>query len=97
MVTGAPSVLYDAVVLAVAPEAAARLSTSPVARDFVTDAFAHCKFIGYTEGAGALFDATGIAGQLDNGVIELRAESDIEQFLTTCTALRYWPRHSALG
>ena len=31
------------------------------ARDFVADAFAHCKFIGYVEAAVPLFEKAGIA------------------------------------
>ena len=45
---GAPSVLYDAVVMLASEPGAADLAGIPAARDFVTDAYAHCKFIGYT-------------------------------------------------
>ncbi len=31
------------------------------ARDFVADAFAHCKFIGYVESALPLFEKSGIS------------------------------------
>ena len=33
----------------------------PAARDFVTDAFAHGKYIGYAGGTVALFEAAGLA------------------------------------
>ena len=59
-IDGAPSVLYDAVVLLASKQAAPRSLASPAARDFVTDAYAHCKFIGYTGDAAPLFEAAGL-------------------------------------
>ena len=39
------------------------------ARDFVADAFAHCKFIGYVEAATPLFEKAGIAeADFDEGL-----------------------------
>jgi catalase len=35
------------------------------ARDFVADAFVHCKFIGYVESAQALMQKAGIANSPD--------------------------------
>ena len=49
MIDGGPSVLYDAVALLPAPAAMDDLLQESSARDFVADAFAHCKFIGYVE------------------------------------------------
>ena len=51
MIDGGPSVLYDAVALLPAEAAMADLLQESTARDFVADAFAHCKFIGYVEAA----------------------------------------------
>ena len=50
MVDGAPSVLYDAVVLLPSAKAVAALAGRSTAKDFVSDAFAHHKFIGYNTG-----------------------------------------------
>ncbi len=47
MIDGGPSVLFDAVALVLSDEAADRLTREAAARDFVADAFAHCKFIGF--------------------------------------------------
>jgi catalase len=49
MIDGGPSVLYDAVALLPAENAMADLLPESTARDFVADAFAHCKFIGYVD------------------------------------------------
>ena len=54
--------LYDAVAVLASEEGAAAAGREPAARDFVTDAFAHCKFIGYTSEAIPLFEACGLAG-----------------------------------
>jgi catalase len=45
-IDGGPSVLFDAIAVIVSDEGAALLSQDAPARDFVCDAFAHCKFIG---------------------------------------------------
>ena len=59
-IDGGPSVLYDAVVILVSAEGAALLAADATAKDFVTDAHAHCKFIAYTPDAVALLDAAGV-------------------------------------
>ncbi|MFL5287850.1 MAG: catalase, partial [Rhodopila sp.] len=48
-VNGGPSVLYDAVVVIPSAEGAAMLTREATAKDFVSDAYAHAKFIGYAE------------------------------------------------
>jgi hypothetical protein len=40
---GAPSVLYDAVIVITTKNSATTLAAMPTARDFVTDAYAHCR------------------------------------------------------
>ena len=47
-IDGGPSVLYDAVVILASEEGAALLAVDKPSKDFANDAFAHCKFIGYT-------------------------------------------------
>jgi catalase len=89
---GAPSVLYDAVAILADGDS---LATVPPARDFVSDAFAHCKFVGHTDGATALFEAAGLAGQLDEGFVELDDGTSLETFLDTCDGLRHWEREAA--
>ena len=51
MIDGGPSVLYDAVALLPSADGDGRSVQESTARDFVADAFAHCKFIGYVEAA----------------------------------------------
>lgn len=51
MIDGGPSVLFDAVALLTSAAAIDDLINEAVARDFVADAFQHCKFIGYDQSA----------------------------------------------
>ncbi len=96
-IDGGPSVLYDAVVLLVSEEGAARLAGQPGARDFVTDAFAHCKLIGYVEAARELFEATGLSGMIDDGFVELDNPDAAAGFVERCRALRVWDREKVLA
>ena len=91
---GAPSVLYDAVVVLTDGEHAATLAGLPPARDFVSDAFAHCKFIGYTPAATSLFEAAGLGDKVDDGFVELDGGDSVDGFLRTCAQLRFWERES---
>jgi catalase len=90
-VDGGPSVLYDAVVLLPSIDGARALAADPAARDFVADAFAHRKFIGYVEAAAPLFDKAGVANR-DEGMIALKTPKDCSRFLAACGELRYWAR-----
>jgi catalase len=89
---GGPSVLYDAVALLLAPDGVAPLLAHPAAREFVADAFAHAKFIGYTEAARALMDVAGLPNTLDGGCLLLREPNDAAAFVVACRVLRYWSR-----
>ena len=66
---GSPSVLFDAVALVLAPEAAAKLCKEGAAVQFVMDAFGHVKTIGHNPGAQALLDKAGV--EPDAGVVSL--------------------------
>jgi len=91
-IDGGPSVLYDAVAVLPSAEVMDDLIRESTARDFVADAFAHCKFIGYVEAATPLFEKAGIAGSLDKGVIALSGPKDVAGFIGELGALRLWDR-----
>jgi catalase len=94
---GAPSVLYDAVAVIAEPAGARALAARPAARDFVTDAVAHCKFVAYTSGAAVLFEAAGLPAEpaeSDDGFVNLGDHAPAA-FLTRCRRLRYWDRQFA--
>jgi catalase len=93
MIDGGPSVLYDAVALLPAEAAIKDLLQESTARDFVADAFAHCKFIGYTEAALRLLQKAGISkDDLDEGCIALELAKEAETFVESLGKLRVWGR-----
>jgi catalase len=93
MIDGGPSVLYDAVVLLPAAEAMDDLLQESAARDFVADAFAHCKFIGYVEPALPLFEKAGVAtDDFDEGCVAIASPKDVRSFVTGLAKLRVWGR-----
>jgi catalase len=93
MIGGGPSVLYDAIALLPAKAAMGDLIQESTARDFVADAFAHCKFIGYVEAVTPLFEKAGIAADdLDEGCILLTSQKDIAGFIGALGKLRLWSR-----
>ncbi|MHC1550344.1 catalase [Phyllobacterium sp. K27] len=92
MIDGGPSVLYDAVALLPSEQGVGELVKESTARDFVADAFAHCKFIGYNASAVKLLDKAGVSGELDEGVIQLNGPDDIAKFIMQLGKLRIWSR-----
>ncbi|MDC7745883.1 catalase [Rhizobium binxianense] len=96
MIDGGPSVLYDAVALLPSAEGTGDLLKEATARDFVSDAFVHCKFIGYVETALPLMQKAGIADSLDEGVIALGAAKDVSAFIKALGKLRVWGREPSV-
>lgn len=95
-VNGGPSVLFDAVAILLSKEGAAKLQNEPTARDFVSDAFSHAKFIAYNEQAIVLLEKSGVPKSKDEGIILLKKDQDIPQFMNSCKQLRYWKREEKL-
>ena len=87
---GAPSVLFDAVALLVSDEGADALKHEPAARDFVSDAFAHNKFIAYVEAAAPLLERAA-----DAGLLPLEGPAACREFVQKCRELRCWNREEA--
>jgi catalase len=94
--SGGPSVLYDAVALLPSIEGAALLAKEAAARDFIADAFAHMKFIGYVEAAIPLLKKAGVEESRDGGFIALEEPDNCRKFITVCRRLRFWEREAAL-
>ena len=90
-IDGGPSVLYDAVAVLPSETGVAMLARDATAKDFVTDAFAHCKFVGHNDAANALFNAAGMM-ERDEGFIALAKAKDAKTFVSQCRALRIWSR-----
>lgn len=93
MIDGGPSVLYDAVALLPAAAAVGALMQESTARDFIADAFAHCKFIGYVAAATPLFQKAGLTDRdIDDGFVSLASAQDIAVFVRKLGKLRVWDR-----
>ena len=90
-IDGGPSVLFDAVAVLPSEAGAAMLAKDATAKDFVADAFAHCKFIGSSAAADALFDAAGVTDR-DDGFVALSKGKDAKAFVAKCRELRFWNR-----
>jgi len=92
-IDGGPSILYDAVALVLSAEGTEMLAIDKTAKDFVSDAFAHCKFIGYTEEALPLIERAGVRPEdMDEGLIALSDAKSATAFLETIGQLRLWDR-----
>ncbi|MCL6250830.1 catalase [Altererythrobacter sp. KTW20L] len=93
-IDGGASVLFDAVAVLVSDEGAAMLAMDAAAKDFVTDAFAHCKFIGMSTEAEPIFAKAGLADDLDEACMPLTKAADAAGFIKSCRSLRHWPREN---
>ena len=93
-IDGGPSVVFDAVAVLLSDPGAQLLRDEATARDFVADAFAHCKFIAHTAAATPLLEKAGVAAARDSGVVELSEPGEAAIFVQTCRQLRFWEREA---
>ncbi len=87
---GGPSVLFDAVVLAVSPQGAQQLAMQTAAVNFVQDAFSHLKVIGHTAEAGPLLQKAGVMP--DAGIVAMANSGGVDAFLAQAAKGRIWDR-----
>jgi len=85
---GAPSVLWDAVAIALSAEGTATLLKEGAAVQFVMDAFGHLKAIGHTPEAKPLLDKAGVVP--DDGVVPL------DKAFAAAAGKRYWDREPGI-
>ena len=95
--SGAPSVIFDAVAIFASPEGIKPLLKNSAAIDWVRDAFGHLKVVGYTAAAQSLFENAGIGDDLDEGVIELDARTSVGLYIEAAKRQRVWDRESRLS
>ncbi|KDE20351.1 catalase [Acetobacter aceti 1023] len=91
-IDGGPSVLYDAVAILASKEGSKELANIPAAKDFLSDAFTHCKFIGYSPEVCTFFKKVGLADNMDKGCIKLDDKNATSAFVKTCGNIRFWQR-----
>jgi catalase len=94
---GAPSVLFDAVILALDESAARELVKESSAVDFVRDAFGHLKVIGYTLGASALLAKAGIDDvAAKRGLVAVNVAQGAATFVAQAKLGKVWEREPSV-
>ena len=96
-IDGGPSVVFDAVALVMSEASAKKLALNKPSLDFVSDAFAHLKFIGYDPAVKPLLEGAGVASRMDDGFIKLGSKADAKSFLKSCGDLRFWNREAKMN
>jgi catalase len=94
IIPGAPSVMFDAVVVLVDGDAAETVAREAAAVDWVRDAFGHLKVIGHVAGAAPLMTRAGISP--DAGVVEIAGPRDASRYIDTAKSGRIWDREPNL-
>ena len=92
--TAAPSVLFDAVVVAVAEDGASQLASQAVAGDWLWDAFSHFKVIGHSAAGETLIDLCGLTS--DDGFFSVSESHGIAAFIDAAKRGRVWQRELAV-
>lgn len=87
---GGPSVLFDAVIIAVTEEGAQQLEKQAAAAGFIQDAFSHLKVIGHTAAAQSLLQRASVTP--DTGVVVLEGATPADAFLAAAAKGRIWDR-----
>ena len=89
----APPSLFDHVAIIASDDGAQRLAGMGAAQDFVRDAFAHLKTIGFTHNLTTLFAKAGLAEDaLDEACIQLAQSADAGKFVTRASQGKFWGR-----
>ncbi|WP_417730955.1 catalase [Rosistilla oblonga] len=92
---GAPSVLFDCVIVAPSAGHAEMLAGEAAAVNWVRDAFAHLKVIGFTDTATGIFEKASVATDADEGVISIDS-STLSEFIKQAKRHRIWDREPQL-
>ena len=85
---GTPSVLFDAIVILLSDDSAARLSKDASVIDFTRDAYGHLKALALDHGGHILFTAAGLT--IDDGIIDSEL---LDQFIAAAKT-RQWDREA---
>jgi catalase len=89
--SSAPSVLFDAVVIAPSEVGIEDLLKEAAAVDWLRDAFGHLKVIGLVPAARRLFDKARVDPQADEDVVSLEGKG-IDAFFAAARTHRIWQR-----
>lgn len=90
---GAPSVLFDCVIVAPAVDEVEKLASQAAAVDWIRDAFAHLKVIGFTAAAERLFEKASVPMDADEGLVDI-SNAKLSAFIKQAKRHRIWARES---
>ncbi len=90
---GAPSALFDTVVVAPSSEGVEDLLATAAAVEWLRMAYAHLKIIGYTAAALPLFEKGSVDPNSDEGIVEMQA-TKITNYLNAAKSHRIWDREA---
>ncbi len=91
---GGPSVLFDAVVLAVSDAGVTALLGEAAAVAWVHNAFAHLKVIGFSAAAQPLLDVAGV--EPDAGIVALADAASADTYVAAAAGGRIWSREASV-
>jgi catalase len=92
IIDGAPSVLFDGVVLMPSAKGAEELVGVAAAIDWLRDAFGHLKAIGFNEAAQPMLDEAGVEPDDDMGIVQLDKRAGINAFIAAAKKHKIWDR-----
>ena len=96
-IEGGPSSLFDHVAIIASDDGAKRIAGMGAAQDFVRDAYAHLKTIGFTANTVQLFLKAGLdKNALDEACVRLTKSSDGKTFIDEAMEGKFWPREPAV-
>lgn len=93
-IAGAPSVLFDTVVLALTGAGVESLKQHAAALNFVRDAYAHLKIIGFAKDARPLLDLAGV--DIDEGIFEVDSSEGTIAYVEAAKHGRLWARATVI-
>jgi catalase len=88
---GAPSCLFDAVIVAPSADGTEQLTKVAAAVDWIRDAFGHLKVIGYVPEALPLFEKASVDPNADEGLVDL-SDKALDDFIKVAKQHRIWAR-----
>ena len=93
-IAGAPSVLFDTVVLAVSEPGVEAMKRQAAAMNFIRDAYAHLKIIGFVMDARPLLDMAGV--NTDDGILEVDTSDGTTAYIEAAKNGRLWARANVI-
>lgn len=92
--SGGPSIFFDTVVLLPSEDGCAALLNEAAAVNWVRDAFAHLKVIGFVETAMPLLEKASVT--IDDGVVKLGGRKEAGAYVEAAKGGRRWDREPTL-